>query len=171
MWRLALTVVFAFTSLAASRAGTAHPRFAGSWRMDPARSESAHQDVPIGLSTMVIRMNEAGVTIETRRDATENSPEFHESLSFAASGAETVSTGSSGGMVKGRAHWDGAKLVTETVREIQGSTVTTTYVHTLSADGREMIVDKTLTVQHGYMGMSATNVGKGRDVFVRVVSR
>jgi hypothetical protein len=51
---------------------------------------------------------------------------------------------------------------------VQNSTVTTVYVHTLSPNGREMFVDKTLTVQHGYQGQSATNTGHGKDVYIRV---
>jgi hypothetical protein len=142
-------------------------QFSGAWKMDPARSESAHQAVPIGLSTVVIRVNGSKVTIETTRTATESSPEFHEILNFSLDGSPTVSTGNAGQSVTGKAHWDGAKLVTETVRSIQGSTVTTTYVHSLSADGRELTIDKTLTVQHGYQGGSATNMGRGRDVYIR----
>jgi hypothetical protein len=135
--------------------------------MDPARSESTHQAVPIGLSTVVIRIAGSRVTIETSRTATEESPEFHEILNFSLDGTQTVSSGNEGQSVTGRAHWDGAKLVTETVRNIQGSTVTTTHIHSLSADGREMTIDKTLTVQHGYQGGSATNMGRGRDVYIR----
>ena len=54
------------------------------------------------------------------------------------------------------------------MRNVQNSTVTTVYVHTLSPNGREMTVDKTLTVQHGYQGQSATNTGHGKDVYIRV---
>ena len=36
------------------------------------------------------------------------------------------------------------------------------------ANGREMTIDKTLTVQHGYQGLpGARNMGHGVDVFVR----
>jgi hypothetical protein len=135
--------------------------------MDPARSESAHQDVPIGPSTVVIRMGKNQLTIETSRSGAGKEPDFHETLNFTLDGKDTISTGNAGVEVTGRAHWDGAKLVTETVRSVQNATVTTVHIHALSANGREMTVDKTLTVQHGYQGMSATNMGRGQDVFVR----
>ena len=149
-------------------AGTAHGNFSGTWTMDPARSESAHQDVPIGLSTLVIRMTKNQVTIETTRNGDGKAPEFHETLSFKLDGTETTNTGQGGVRVTGRARWDGPKLVIETARNVQAATVTTLYVHTLSADGREMTVDKTLTVQHGYQGTHAANSGHGKDVYVRV---
>ena len=79
-----------------------------------------------------------------------------------------TSIGNGGVTVTAKAHWDGDQLVVETVRSIEGSTVTTLYVHALSANKREMTIDKTLSVQHGYQGRSASNTGHGTDVFVRV---
>ena len=53
--------------------------------------------------------------------------------------------------VKTKAHWNGDKLVTETERNVQGSTVTTTYIHSLDPKKmKELTIDKTLLIQHGY---------------------
>ena len=49
-------------------------RYSGVWKMDPARSESAHQDVAVGVSTLVIRCNASEITIETSRQAEGNAP-------------------------------------------------------------------------------------------------
>lgn len=48
-----------------------------------------------------------------------------------------------GGMMeaKSKAHWDGAKLVIETTRDMGGNTVTSTETRSLSADGKEMTVE------------------------------
>lgn len=143
-------------------------RFSGVWKMDPARSESAHQDVAIGVSTLVIRSSGNELTIETTRKPVGDAPPFHEVLTFHLDGSETPNTGDAGVPVTGKLRLDGSKLITETVRNVRNSTVTTTYIHMLSANGREMTIDKTLTVQHGYQGMSATNSGHGKDVYVRV---
>jgi hypothetical protein len=143
-------------------------RFSGVWKMDPARSESAHQDVSLGISTIVIRCNPSEITIETTRKSEGDAPPFHELLTFPLNGSERSNTGNGGAMVTGKLHMDGAKLITETARNIQNSTITTLHVHTLSPNGREMTIDKTLTVQHGYQGMSATNSGHGKDVYVRI---
>jgi hypothetical protein len=143
-----------------------HSNFTGAWKMDPARSESAHQDVPSGASTMVIQLTPTELSIETIRS--EEANPFRETLTFKLDGSETASTGDGGVKVSGKAHWEGSKLVVETTRNIQDSTVTTLYVHTLSPNGRDLIVDKTLTVQHGYQGASAPTTGHGKDVFVRV---
>ena len=143
-------------------------RYAGVWRMDPARSESAHQDVAVGASTLVIRCSGNEITIETSRDPQGDASAFHEVLTFPLDGSERSNSGNGGVTVSGKLRRDRAKLITETVRNVQNSTVTTVYVHTLSPNGREMTIDKTLTVQHGYQGMSATNSGHGKDVYVRV---
>lgn len=150
-------------------AGQSHGDFSGTWTMDPARSESAHQEVPIISSTLVLRVTDTGLTMETTRSEGGKPAAFHETLNLRLDGSDTTAASNAGASVTGKAHWDGAKLVAETAREINGATVTTRYVYTLSADGREITIDKTLTVQHGYQGLlSARNTGHGIDVFVRV---
>jgi len=140
--------------------------FTGTWTMDPTRSESAHQDVPTGTATLVIRLTDSELSMETTRN--EADKPFHEILTFRLDGSETSGTGDGGVRVTGKAHWDGPKLVVETSRNVQDSTVTTLYVHTLSANRRDLTIDKTLTVQHGYQGgNSAPTTGHGKDVFVR----
>ena len=160
-----LVTMFGF---AIAAPGQTHSDFSGTWTMDSARSESAHQDVPIESATLVIRLTGTGLIMETKRSEGGKPEAFHETLHFTLDGAETANESETGSHVTGKAHWDGAKLVVETSREIQGATVTTHYIHTLSANGREMTIDKTLTVQHGYQGLlNARNTGHGVDVFVR----
>ena len=142
--------------------------FAGTWTMDPSRSESAHQDAAIGSSTMVIRLVDDDLTIETIRGEGGKPAAFHETLTFKLGGTETTSPGDGGTLVTGKARWEGTKLVVETARSVQGATVTTLYVHTLGAHGSEMTIDKTLTIQHGYQGAGARTTGHGKDIFVRV---
>ncbi len=127
--------------------------------MDPARSESAHQDVPIGPVELVIHQTANHLTLETHRADTEV-------LEFHLDGMEAVD-----GSITTKAHWNGAKLVLETVRDINGATITTMQIFQLVANGKEIIIDKTLTVQHGYQGLEAGTVtGKGRDVFTRAAT-
>jgi hypothetical protein len=168
MRKSTLFLVLTLSAAFASRGGESTDGFSGVWKMDPTRSESAHQDVSLGVSTLVIKSMGNELTIETTRKPTGNSPPFHEILNFRLDNSETANSGDAGVSVTGKAHMDGAKLVTETMRNVQNSTVTTLYVHTLSHNRKEMTIDKTLTVQHGYQGMSATNTGHGKDVYIRV---
>jgi hypothetical protein len=141
--------------------------FAGTWKMDLSRSDSAHQAVPIGPVTLTIKQTANDLSIATRR-AQKQKPAFTtERLMFKLDGSETSTAGSPETTVKTKAHWEGASLVTETTRNIDGSTVTTMHVFSLDPSGKELTVDKTLTIQHGYQFPGAANTGKGKDFFVR----
>ena len=163
-------------AIAAAALVSASPLFAqervdlsGTWQMDASRSESAHQAVPIGPVSLVINQTADALTIETRRSEKGSSVVKSETLTFKLNGTESSNVGNYGVVVKVKAHWDGPKLIAETVRNVQDATVSTMQIFSLDASGNEMIVDKTLTIQHGYQSPAANNnnVGKGKDVFVR----
>jgi hypothetical protein len=161
---LAASILMALLPCAAS--GQERTDFSGIWRMDAERSESAHQAVPIGPVTMVIKQTAAEISIETRRENIKSSTSS-ETLTFHLDGSESTNVVKYNVPVKVKAHWDGAKLVTETERNIQNSTITTMYVLSLDAEGKEMTIDKTLTIQHGYQFEGAKTTGTGKDVFIR----
>src|SRR5579872_7225790 len=71
--------------------------FSGAWKMDPTRSESAHQAVPIGPVTLLIKQTPSEITVETRR-ATQR-----EILTYSLDGTETTKQG-----ITCRARWDGS---------------------------------------------------------------
>ena len=148
------------------------PDFSGTWTMDPSRSESAHQDVPIGAVSLVIRQTVADFSVETRRTQSKRSSISSETLKSKLDGTESVNTGLSGIEIKVKAHWAGPKLIVETAREMNGSTITTMQTFELGANGNEITIQKTLTVQHGYQGPGAPrSTGSGTDVFVRRAPR
>jgi uncharacterized lipoprotein NlpE involved in copper resistance len=135
--------------------------------MDLSRSESAHQATPIGPVILMITQTPDGFTIETRK-ANGRKSSSREKLTYKLDGSAISTADTSGGEIKAKAHWDGPKLVTETARNIQGSTVTTMSVFSLDAGGNELTVDKSLTVQHGYQFEGAANTGTARDIFTRL---
>ncbi|MGI8990495.1 MAG: hypothetical protein ACR2I2_13075 [Bryobacteraceae bacterium] len=143
------------------------PGFSGMWKMDPDRSESAHQAVPIGPVTLVIKQTETDLAIETRRGESKTSKTQIETLTYKLDGSETSTAGKDGAPITTKARWEGANLVTSTVRNIQGSTVTTLNVHSLDPQAKIMTVHRTLTVQHGYQSEGAQSYGTGIDVFIR----
>ncbi len=145
-----------------------HPDFSGTWEMDSSRSESAHQDVPIGPVSLTILQTPADLRIETRKQESPSSPVVTEKLLFLLNGTEQINTTGESTTVKARAHWDGLKLIAETEREINGATVTTSQVFRFGASPNEIVIDKTLTIQHGYQSPGAPKTsGSGKDVFVR----
>jgi hypothetical protein len=158
-----LVLVFPF---AARTQGASN--FSGTWKMDPTRSESAHQAVPIGPVTLVINQTALELRIETRRSSRGDTAIQSEILTYRLDGTESTIATETGAAVKTKAHWNGNKLVTETERIVQGSSVTTMYIHSLDPKGKELTVDKTLLVQHGYQFEGSKSYGTGRDVFVKV---
>ncbi len=137
--------------------------------MDSARSESAHQAAPLGPVTLIIRQNGRDLSVETKTSERDKPAIANETLVFHLDGTENTVTGSSGAQVTCKAHWDGPKLVTQTGRNIHDSTVTTRYELSLGEGGRELIINKTLTVQHGYQAPgAANNSGTAKDIFVKV---
>ena len=143
------------------------PDFSGTWTMDPARSESAHQGLPLGSITLVIQQSPSDVSVETRRSETEKAAASTETLTYRLDGSELSLVGRSDVPVRTRARWEGRKLVTETARTIHGAAVTLLHVLSLDSAGKVLTIDKTLTVQHGYQATGGRNSGSGKDVFVR----
>lgn len=162
--RLTLVLIFPF---AAHTQGSSD--FSGTWKMDPARSESAHQAVPIGPVILVINQTATELRIETRRSHPGGTAMQSEILTYKLDGTESTIPAQAGAPpVKTKAHWNGDRLVTETERNVQDSTVTTAYIHSLDPKRKELTVDKTLLIQHGYQFEGSKSYGTGRDVFIRI---
>ena len=140
--------------------------FSGLWQMDASRSESAHQATPIERFTLMIQQSAKELTMESRKSQADNPP-TKEILTFKFGASEQSVVGNNGVPIKGKAYWDGTKLVTQTERQINGATVTTKQIFSLNTNGKEMTIDNTLTVQHGYESKAGNNIGKGQDVFIR----
>ena len=162
-----LTAVILFLAFQAT--SPTSPDLSGTWVMDFTRSESAHQDVPIGPVTVVIKQTPAEITIDTARKPTKTGAAVHEIVTYNLDGTESENSNRGKSIITAKAHWDGETLVTETTRNIQDSTVTTIYNHHLQASGREMVIEKSLTVQHGYQFQGAKTTGRGKDVFVKML--
>ena len=167
MHRVAFAITIALTAATLAVAQT-NPDFSGTWKMDPTRSESAHQDVPIGSVSLVITQTADEFRIETLRSRSKSSDASNEVLTFHLDGKESTNPGNAEIPVKLKAHWDGPRFIAETERQINGSTVTTMQVFQLSPNSKEITIQKTLTVQHGYQDPGPSrSTGSGRDVFTK----
>lgn len=138
--------------------------FSGTWTMDPARSEAAQQGEAVKPVTFVITQGAAQVRIETMRGNEKENVLYPLGKSH-GSGAAPSSTASG----HPEAYWEGDKLVTETQRAVNGYTVTVKEARTLGQSGKDMTVETTVIVQHGYSMPGAKNYGTSKDVFVRAM--
>ncbi len=141
-------------------APSAKSDFTGTWVMDEKRSVSANSGAPFVPVTLVIRQTATTMTVETRQG------EHSETIVYRLDGSQTENPAEGGQAFQWRAQWEGAKLVTETHRNINGSTVTVKEALRLTAP-KELTVDRTLIVQHGYTMRGTRNYSSGQDVFTK----
>jgi hypothetical protein len=144
-----------------SQSASANPDFSGTWELDPKRSVSAHSSDPRPSLVLVIKQTPAEVSIETRQGGQS------ETIVYRLDGSETEKPAQDNGPFQWRARWKGTQLVTETHRNVNRSTVTITEMLSLDTKTKELTIDRTLTVQHGYSMRGAKNYSSGKDVFVR----
>jgi hypothetical protein len=139
------------------------PDFSGSWKMDETRSASAVQSGFVGPVVWRITQEPDQLKVEMQRA----SKAFTRTFVIDASKPKAAGGGATAGAPGFRAHWDGDALVTESTQTIQGQTVTTSEVLTLSSSGQELNVERTVNVHHGYTVRGAQSSVVARDTFTR----
>ena len=135
-------------------APAAKPDFSGSWTMERSRSQST------GTATLEIKQGAGEIIIVTHSDGKASARTYP----FEASphpASETITAGHT------HASWDGTKLVTETVTEIKGQSVSYRQIRFLNVSGTEMTVETITIVQHGYNIKDGKNYSTAKDVYVR----
>jgi hypothetical protein len=135
---LMLAVMTAVVLPFAARAQT-KTDFSGTWTLDAARS-----DAPMGRGGAGGGRGPAGPLV-IKQTATEI---VIGPATYKLDGSESINEGR-GGAAKSKAKWDGAKLVIETSRDIQGMSITTKEVRSLSADGKDMTVETAVSTPQG----------------------
>ena len=163
--KLALTVACAVAIGSLDLRAQAHPDFSGTWTMDLARSEAAAQGNPIGPVTVTIRQMPEELRIDTTRNGRT------ESVRYLPASAKPTG----GGEMLGAFRWEGPKLLTTLVTDINKQAITVQEARTLDPTGREMTVELTLVVEHGYQSggtglvrqQNSPNTSKGINVFVK----
>jgi hypothetical protein len=134
----------------------ARPDFSGVWQLDNTRSDAAaYSDVP-GPVRASITQSATSIQIDTTTSRGTTSVTYP----FA-----TADTSQPPGPPVAR--WRGESLLTEAIRDIRGQSVTVQQTRWLANEGREMIVESVINVQHGYSALGAKTYGASRDVFVR----
>ena len=140
------------------------PDFSGTWVMDASRSQSAVQNEPVKSMKLVITQSAIDVRIETTRD------ERVQTITYKPGSADSLNAvNSRSNLLASTWYWDGPRLVTETLGDINGATMRTKQVHMLDSTGTEMTVETLLVVEHGYTLRGAQNYGVGKDVFKKLM--
>ena len=163
--KLALTIACVVALGSVGLGAQSRPDFSGTWSMDLTRSEAAAQGNPIGPVTVAIRQMPEELRIETTRNGRTESVRYLPASMKATGGGELL----------GAFRWEGSKLDTTLVTDINKQAITVEEVRSLDAAGREMTVELTLVVEHGYQSggtglvrsQNSPNTSKGINVFVK----
>ncbi len=163
--KLVLSIVCLVGLGAVGLGAQSRPDFSGTWTMDLARSEAAAQGTPIGPVVLVIRQMPEEVRIETTRNGRT------ETVRYLPAAAKAVAAGE----LIGAFSWEGSKLVTKIVADINKQAITVEEVRSLDPAGREMTVEVSLVVEHGYQSggtgvrrsQNSPNSSKGINVFLK----
>jgi hypothetical protein len=122
------------------------PDFSGTWTRDAAKS-----DQPVGRGGRGGGAAVDSLTItQTPAQLTEKRGEL--TLVYKLDGsASTNQMPSRGGPmeVKSTAKWDGSRLVIESIRDLQGISITQKETRSLSADGKEMTIEQAIATPQG----------------------
>jgi hypothetical protein len=162
MARTSLTLPTALLLVAATvtttQTQTPRPDFSGTWTMDEARSGSPGHTEFIGPVVWIIQQTAESMVVEIKAGDQRSTYTYtlHDALPKEAAGVPSY-----------RGYFEGNQLITESLLDIQGKTVTMRQVRTLENDGREMIVERVVEVEHGYTLKDAQNYSTVKDVFVK----
>lgn len=132
--------------------------------MDLSRSEAAAQGTPIGPVTVAIQQTPEEIRVETTRNGTT------QAVRYLPVGMKAVA-----GELAGTFRWEGSKLITNLITDINNQAVTFEEVRNLNPEGTEMVVEVTLVVQHGYQtggsgvvrSSNSPNSSTGKNVFLK----
>jgi hypothetical protein len=155
-----VAVLFFLPALPSINGAPRKSNFSGTWVMDEKRSVSANSGTPFVPVTLVIKQSADTMTIETRQG------EQTETIVYKLDGSQSERPAEGNAAFQWRAQWDGPKLNTETHRNINGATVTIKEVLSLT-NPKELAIDRTLIVQHGYTMRGTRNYSSGKDIFTK----
>lgn len=143
----------------ATQTQTTRPDFSGTWTMDEARSGSPGHTSFVGPVVWVIQQTAESMVVEikTGDEQTTYTYTLHDTPPKEAASVPSY-----------RGYFEGNQLITESLLDIQGKTVTMRQVRTLENDGREMTVERVVEVEHGYTLKDAQNYSTVKDVFIKV---
>lgn len=123
------------------------PDFSGTWTLDTAKSDPAPAGRGGGgAATLMIKQTGTELSIQSE------GRQGPQTMTYKLDGSESKNEqmGRGGAQtIMSKAKWDGASLVIDTTREIQGMSITTHEVRKLDNGGKEMKVESTTQTPQG----------------------
>jgi len=146
MRRVLLTAMLAAVVIPFAARAQSKPDFSGTWTLDTAKSDPAPQGRGGGMGAGSVTIKQTGTELAVTSEGRQGPQTMTYKLDGSESSNEVMGRGGAQ-TVKSKAKWDGATLVIDTTRDIQGMTITTHEVRRL--DGKDMIVETTAQTPQG----------------------
>jgi hypothetical protein len=142
----------------------AQPDLSGTWKMVAARSGSPGQVPPVTEMTLTIAQTGNAVRVESVSGS--DKPIVGNYVIGPPPKQPTEPLGAD----QQQAYWDGNRLILERGGAISGQTVSMKQSLSLDPEGKELILERLVIVQHGYTLKGTKNYATVKDVFTRVGS-
>ena len=124
------------------------PDFSGRWTLDTAKSDPAPAGRGGGGGAATLMIKQTGTELSIQSEGRQGPQTMTYRLDGSESKNEQMGRGGAQTVVS-KAKWDGASLVIESTRDIQGMSMTTKDVRKLDGGGKEMKVETTIQTPQG----------------------
>ena len=140
-----MLVVLMTAALMTTVSAQAAPNLSGEWKLNLSKSNYGTFPAPLGVTRKIVHSGQKLSMTTTQKSA---KGEVTSQLNYTTDGKESVNqlqTGES----KGSAQWIADKLMIDSSREIQSTTLKQKEIWTLSADGRTLTIDAHVSLPNG----------------------
>ncbi len=145
MKRAAVFILFITLAFAGSAFAIGSPDFSGTWTLNMAKSDMGQtQSGALSTAKVTIVIKQTQTELATTRKVGERS----ETATHKLDGSESVNK-AGGQEIRSTCRWEGSTLVTKSVMSTGQGTAESTFVQSLSADGRVMTIDTTTKTPNG----------------------
>jgi hypothetical protein len=147
MKRAAFFMIFILLAFSGSAFALGNPDFSGTWTLDTVKSDmgQARPSAPAATQKVTLVIRQTPSVLSITRKVGERSETATEKLD----GSESVNKSPSGQDIKSTNRWLGSTLVTNSIMSTGGGTTESTFVRSLSADGKVMTIDTTMKTPNG----------------------
>ncbi len=145
MKRATVFVIFIILAFSGAAFALGKPDFSGTWTLDMAKSDMGQARPSSMAAKVTIVIKQTPAVLTTTRKAGEHSDTAIEKLD----GTESINKSPGGQDIKSTNRWEGSTLITKSVMSTGQGTVESTFVRTLSTDGKVMTIETTMKTPNG----------------------
>ena len=145
MKRAMVFIIFMTLAFSLSAFALGKPDFSGTWTLDTAKSDMGHGRSAPAAAKVTIVIKQTPAFLATTR----NGGKDPETATHKLDGSESINKSPSGQDIRSTNRWEGATLVTKSVMSTEQGTAESTFVRSLSADGKVMTIETTMKTPNG----------------------